>query len=302
VGSVASQTSLSGTCGSVLGFYTHRVDMASAWRLVDHHRRRGFYGVVVIIGVLFLFDHRYRKRRIDLGWTSPKRWLRRNLRYVVALGFPLLVMIAVSIYYLPILTTRVDDGYRGERRIVGNDIELIWAPEGPGWSRGQVPNQPFSRSQLSGSENLSWNQLALYGVQSKGFGEQSQASDQDASGEDMLAYGLCHHLSADGLHLMPEAQGIWRMPTVDEIVRSLVRHGENAGCVWDGSSSSAACDVLPDKETPLWAPNWSPIYYWAADEFDEHQAYYVSYHGNIISYQPKTWGNSRHGYRCVHEP
>jgi len=36
-------------------------------------------------------------------------------------------------------------------------------------------------------------------------------------------------------------------------------------------------------------------HYWSADEYDEQEAYYVSY-------QPKSWGNPRHGYRCVREP
>lgn len=101
---------------------------------------------------------------------------------------------------------------------------------------------------------------------------------------------------------MDEPQDIWRMPSTDEIVRSLVRHGENAGCTWDGTSSHADCLIGPDKETPLWAPDWSPIYYWSADQYDEHEAYYVSYHGAAVDYQPKSWGNPRHGYRCVREP
>jgi hypothetical protein len=259
-------------------------------------------GMLVIIGVLFLFEHRYRRRRAALGWTPSKQWLRRNLRYVIAIGLPFLVGVAVSVFYLPILMTRLDDGERGARQITGNGVELIWAPEGPGWSRGLAPDQPFSNSQNSGNPNLSWNQLALYGIAPVGFEVKPQVSDRDARGEDMVAYGLCRYLSADGVRLMAEPQDIWRMPTVDEIVRSLVRHGENAGCEWDGVSSSATCEILPDKETPLWAPNWSPIYYWAADEFDEHEAYYVAYNGNGIAYQPKSWGNPRHGHRCVREP
>ena len=109
---------------------------------------------------------------------------------------------------------------------------------------------------------------------------------------------LCRYLSADGSTLRPEPQNIWRMPTAEEIVRSLVHHGENAGCEWDRVSEQADCDARPDKETPLWAPDWSPIYYWAADEFDDTEAYYVSYNGRI-GHQPKSWGNPRHGYRCV---
>ncbi|MGB9301771.1 MAG: hypothetical protein WCD51_14435 [Anaerolineae bacterium] len=46
----------------------------------------------------------------------------------------------------------------------------------------------------------------------------------------------------------------------------------------------------------------SRCHYWSADEYDEQEAYYVSYHGSIVSYQPKSWGNPRHGYPCVREP
>jgi hypothetical protein len=58
---------------------------------------------------------------------------------------------------------------------------------------------------------------------------------------------------------------------------------------------------MPDKETPLWNPDAPPIYYWAADVSNEEDAYYVSYNG-FVSAQPKTFGNPRHGYRCVREP
>jgi hypothetical protein len=75
-------------------------------------------------------------------------------------------------------------------------------------------------------------------------------------------------------------------------------HGQNAGCSWDGESSTLDCTLTPDKETPLWAPDESPVYYWVYDEFDEENAYYVSYNG-YVSNQPKDWGNPRHGYRCV---
>ena len=58
---------------------------------------------------------------------------------------------------------------------------------------------------------------------------------------------------------MAEPQDVWRMPTVDELVRSLVRRGENAGCAWDGEQKRAACRVAPDKEMPLWATDEPPI-------------------------------------------
>jgi len=205
---------------------------------------------------------------------------------VLFLGLPLLVTIAFSVYWLPIVIGRVDDGDRGARLIEGNGVALIWAPAGPGWYE-----HPYS-----------WNDIAFYGVPPVGFGEKPGYEDKDATINDMNTTGLPCYLSEDGLTIMNEPQYIWRMPTVDEIVRSLVRHGENAGCTWDGKSERANCQVLPDKETPLWVPDWSPIYYWAADEYDEHQAYYVSYNGKGINYQPKSWGNQRHGYRFVRDP
>ena len=117
----------------------------------------------------------------------------------------------------------------------------------------------------------------------------------------MASTGLCRYLSADGLTLMDTPQGIWRMPTVDELVRSLMLHGENAGCVWSGESGRLDCEMQPDKETPLWAPDQYPIYYWAADEDGDDQAYYVGYNGSV-HHQNKSWGNPRHGYRCVRAP
>ena len=118
---------------------------------------------------------------------------------------------------------------------------------------------------------------------------------------------LCRYLSEDGLTLMAEPQNIWRLPTTDEIVRSLIRAGENTGCTWDGESGGAACIRQPNKDTPLWAPDEEPIYYWSADEYDDESAWYVPFtgggrYGGAIGYQPKEWENPRHGYRCVRAP
>lgn len=59
--------------------------------------------------------------------------------------------------------------------------------------------------------------------------------------------------------------------------------------------------MRPDKETPLWATDLEPIYYWVAEEFNEEMVFYVNYQG-AINAQPKRWGNPRHGYRCVRDP
>jgi len=118
---------------------------------------------------------------------------------------------------------------------------------------------------------------------------------------------ICRYLSEDGKTLMNERQNIWRMPTTEEIVRSLVGEGKNARCTWDKKSGKADCVRRPNKDTPLWAPDEEPIYYWSADEYDEESAWYVPYNGGIryggvISHRTKDWGNPRHGYRCVREP
>jgi hypothetical protein len=262
-------------------------------------------GLFVVIGVLFLFEGRFRRRLRAEGWKPSNRWVRRNLRYVLAAGFPLLITAALCGYWLPILLTRMDDGDRGARLIEGNGVMLVWAPAGPGWWEGIGPSREAGK--LLPGANLSWNDIAFYGVPPVGFGEKPGYEDRDATAADMEATGLCRYLSEDGLTLMTARQQIWRMPTTDEIVRSLVRDGQNAGCTWDGESTSATCTALPDKETPLWVPSWSPIYYYSGEEYDEDKAWYVPYtgghwSGGVIGGQPKSWGNPRHDYRCVREP
>lgn len=249
-------------------------------------------GLLILTGILFLMEGRLRRRLQAEGWTPPEKWWRRNLRYLCGVGAPLVVFIGVTAYHLPILTARVDDGNRGAQLIDGNGVSLVWAPEGPGWNW----KQPWGGYPA-------WDSLALYGLPPIGFDDKPgyENEDRHAASIDMASTGLCRYLSANGLTLMDAPQDIWRMPTVDEFVRSLMLHGENAGCVWSGGSGWLDCDMQPDKETPLWAPDRDPIYYWAADEDGTDQAYYVSYNGSVHS-QNKGWGNPRHGYRCVREP
>jgi hypothetical protein len=254
-----------------------------------------FAGVVVAIGVLFLLEGRYRRRRRDQGWTRPERWVQRHLGQVLVVGVPLLVASGVSVYYAPLITSRIDDGDRGMRLIEGNGVTLIWAPLGPGWNW----RQPWGGYP-------SWDAIALYGVPPVGLERKLGYEEQHATSADMLATGLCRYLSEDGLSLANEPQEIWRMPTVREVVRSLVSSGESAGCEWDGRRGNADCARQPNKDTPLWAPDMEPIYYWSADERDANRAWYVPYtgglrYGGLIYHQRKDWGNPRHGYRCVRD-
>jgi hypothetical protein len=247
-------------------------------------------GVLVLVGVLFLLEGRYRRQLRAAGWVPPRRWLRRNARYLLALGAPLLVTLVVSAVTLPTLLTRTDDGNYGAREIRGYGVTLVWAPAGPGWGQGSS----------EAGENVSWDELAWYGVPPVGLGGKGLSGN--ATAEDMRSTGLCRYLDANGLTLKDTPQDIWRMPTTDELVRSLVRDGANAGCTWDGQSERADCGATPDKETPLWAPGQWAIYYWSGEEYEGDEAYYVSYNGRGVAQQRKSWANPRHGYRCVREP
>ena len=251
-------------------------------------------GPLVALGVLLLLEARSHRRRVAKGWAPDPRWWRRNLWYLLALAPPLLILIGLSIHALPIVLTRVDDGGRGARLIEGNGVSLVWAPAGPGWNW---------RQEYGGFP--SWNMLALYGLPPVGMGEKpgyGQGSDTFASAAQMAEYNLCLYLSPDGLTLEAEPQHIWRMPGVDEYARSFARHGQNAGCAWEGEAHDRMeCAILPDKETPLWAPDLDPIYYWAAEEFNQREAYFVSFNG-WVNTANKRGGNPRHSYRCVRDP
>lgn len=94
---------------------------------------------------------------------------------------------------------------------------------------------------------------------------------------------ICRHLSADGTAIMPEEQNIWRLPTVDEAVASMMLHNENAEGRWDSVRERAAYAMTPDKETPLWDPNSQVIYYWTGSEASAKEAYIIVYHGGVFT-------------------
>jgi Flp pilus assembly protein protease CpaA len=254
---------------------------------------------IALVGATFVVDALL-KRRKTLEESQPHiPWWRRHWRYVLAVGLPVLITLGVSATMLPVVLTRVDDGYRGARLIEGNDIELIWAPEGPGWNW----KQPWGGYP-------SWQNLALYGVPPVSLGDKLGYGREDdgdgkihyATEEDMAQTNLCLYLNTKGTALMAEPQQIWRMPTTDEMVRSLIRHGENAGCAWLGEfRERVECDRIPKKESPLWATDHPAVYYWTADAHSESLGYFVAYNGTVNT-SHKTGGNPRHSYRCVKEP
>jgi hypothetical protein len=62
----------------------------------------------------------------------------------------------------------------------------------------------------------------------------------------------CAYLTADGRYLADQPQNAWRLPTVDEAVRSMVFRGRNAGGTWDPVLHQARYRMSPDKDSPLW--------------------------------------------------
>jgi hypothetical protein len=94
---------------------------------------------------------------------------------------------------------------------------------------------------------------------------------------------------------------VWRLPSVDEAVRSLVRRGQNAGGTWNAARSHADYRIMPDKETPLWDPHSKVIYWWTATEAGPGRAYRIVYNGQVHP-MPKSanWGYL--AYRCISDP
>ncbi len=116
------------------------------------------------------------------------------------------------------------------------------------------------------------------------------------------AQHFCRYLSADGTTLMEEEQNIWRLPTVDEAVRSMMLHGENADGVWYPEEGRAVYGRTPDKETPLWDIHSKVIYYWTSETAneDERRAYIIVYHGGVFA-KMKINGASNLSFRAVKE-
>jgi len=114
------------------------------------------------------------------------------------------------------------------------------------------------------------------------------------------ADSICASLTDDGKSVAATRQNIWRLPTVEEAVCSMVRHGKNAGGRWDPGAARAEYAVGPDKESPLW-DSFSPvIYWWTSTSADEANAYKVVYDGGVWPARRKTRAGSL-AFRAVRE-
>lgn len=111
----------------------------------------------------------------------------------------------------------------------------------------------------------------------------------------------CALLTADGRSLANAPPDVWRLPTVDESVRSLVFRGKNAGGSWDQVLHRAEFQHAPDKDSPLWKVHSKVIYWWTSTEIDQEHAYYVTSNGYVLA-APKRIRPGYLAYRCVAEP
>ena len=109
---------------------------------------------------------------------------------------------------------------------------------------------------------------------------------------------VCQHLSEDGESLATVSVHIWRLPTVDEAVRSMARNGQNSGGEWDPVTAGTSYRTIPDKESPLWLGHSQVIYWWTATEIDEETAYIIVYDGKVWP-RSKNFGPAYLGFRCV---
>ena len=111
------------------------------------------------------------------------------------------------------------------------------------------------------------------------------------------ADSICKYLSEDGLSITSQPINIWRLPTVEEVVKSMQRHGVNCKGRLN-LKGEPEYEIRPDKETPLWNPNSKVIYWWTETEIDKDNAYIIVYDGKIWK-RKKNFGPNYLGFRAV---
>ncbi|HWR52775.1 MAG TPA: hypothetical protein VN428_16815 [Bryobacteraceae bacterium] len=132
----------------------------------------------------------------------------------------------------------------------------------------------------------------VWAPEGAGWGERHASWDE--------AVRRCAHLTADGRALSPATVSIWRLPTVDEAVRSMVRHGRHAGGTWDPKRRKTAYRTWPEKETPLWRRYSPVIYWWTATEDGPKRSFRIAFNGYVSSTTKSGWGTV--SFRCVCSP
>ena len=184
-----------------------------------------------------------------LFWIGRPKPL--GLAYRISVLVPLIVAVGFGIEPVTRIAGRIDDGNRDLRIISGDGVRLMWAPEGPGW-----PNpDPHDRAWITQWRGPTWEE----------------------------ARNTCRHLTADAKSIAATPQNVWRLPTVQEVVRSATRHGASSRGTWDSINARASYVTKPDKESPLWNPHSVVIYWWTSSEHDGGRAYSIDFNGNVYA-------------------
>ena len=105
----------------------------------------------------------------------------------------------------------------------------------------------------------------------------------------------CRHLSRDGRALEDTVVDAWRLPTAEEAVRSMQRHGRSAGGQWIPGLQDGRYRVEPDKESPLWDVHSPIVYWWTSTEVDPAHARIIVYDGRVWPRAKTQWM----GFRAV---
>jgi hypothetical protein len=109
---------------------------------------------------------------------------------------------------------------------------------------------------------------------------------------------ICRHLSPDGRTVLATEPKVWRLPTVDEAVRSMNLHGHNAGGVWNSATGKAEYRLGPDKEAPLWNPRSRIVYWWTATQAGDGSVLMIVYDGKVWP-RPLSYVEGNLGFRAV---
>ncbi|MCX8095360.1 MAG: hypothetical protein N3D74_04165 [Caldisericia bacterium] len=226
----------------------------------------------ILMGFLFIYESK--KKQI-----SKKIKLKRVL-YLILINLIIIFLFGVPLFIRNI--NRFNDGYRGERKIKGFEIELIWSGEGVAFH-------------FKSKGNLSWNEIALYGKGEIGFEGKKFIY---ATKKDFEKYNMFRYINYEGTELTDKIYDFWRLPTIDELTRSMYRKGKCVGVPWNGKEGKQNYEITPDKETPLWLTNEPVIYYLSSTEANDKEIYTISYNGCVIK-RDKSFVIGSLGFRAV---
>jgi len=257
--------------------------------------------VIIIPGVLFIFDYvlkKKRKYREHQKTVFKNRW-----KAAAAVGLSLILIAGIGTPLAVRNLGRSPLESFDEVTIEGNEIVLALAGDGPGWYYSNEDPIEFMGKQYRA---FSWNEIALFGKDPVGFEGKRYGPDYDGTGdsiyyatqEDFDQYNMFRYIDYGGDKLSAEIQDFWKLPTAEEYVRLSMYRGENCSGYFNDSEGKAYYSRTPDKEGPLWASDKMVIYYWTSTCADDTYAYDITYSGEVRKIYKITKQDYR-GWRAV---